>query len=1056
MKKKPENLFPRGKIKTYLTRKLILFFISLSLLNVSGSIYSQNVIFNPSENLTYRELENDLIVLTPVMEDLQQVTVTGRVTDASGESLPGVSVVIEGTTTGTVTDAEGKFSLVVPNENSVIVFSYVGYSTNRIPLQGRSVLEITLTTDAIDLDEIVVVGYGTQRRATLTGAVTSVRNEDLSHTPSINVSNALAGMLPGLIALNRSGSPGADESMVLIRGRSTTGNTSPLVVVDGIADYPGWQRINPNDIESISVLKDASAAIYGSRAANGVILITTKRGRVGKPTVNYSVNQGIVQPTRIPEMADAVLYAEFVNELFIKQGKDPRFTQEEVQKFRDGTDPFYPNTDWYGETLKRYSSQRQHNLNIDGGSEGINYLVSATYANQDGIFKDGIHNNDDYSILGRLDSDINDYIRIGVDLNTALQDRIASAEPFGQLGSNRPTEPVFWPNGMPSAGVTGGQNPAVMVTDAWGYNNTKGLSWIAKGSIDITIPWVQGLSIDGYYYHTNANTNSKNWRKPWVTNSYNPYIQQYAIVNGGPPLPTLEESTSIETNSLINLRVNYERRYNNHYLSTFIAAEQSEGFSNDFSAFRRDFPSAAIDQMFAGSVVGQSTDGSASESARQNLFGRVSYNFKEKYLFDFNYRYDGSSNFPKDRRWGFFPGGSIAWNISEENFIRENADFITYLKLRASYGQIGNDAVPSFQWLSTYAIGSDGYPFGITPSTTLGLRAGVTPNPNITWEVSEITNLGLDATLWEGRLGMAVDLFKQRRSNILARRDLAIPFHAGLSLPNENIGVVENKGFELELSHLNQLSGVRYRIAGNVAFARNRIIDISEPIGIPDHQKQEGSSLGALLLYEAVGIFRTEEELERYPVVPGTVVGDLMYKDFDGDGVITQNDMRRVNNTNTPEVTFGFNMSGSYRQFSLWAHFSGQARAWRQFHKHSKDGGHNSLRELLENRYTPGSMDSKYPIIPDSETQTMDISGFPSTFWLKNAYFVRLKTLEFSYQLPDNLASRIGAGSMRVYINGHNLFTIDELEWYDPEGDHLTGAFYPQNKIYNLGINVSF
>lgn len=988
--------------------------------------------------------------------NLQQ-QVSGTVTDSeTGETLPGVSVLVSGTTTGTITGPDGDYSISVPDEDAVLVFSFIGYTTMRVPLEGRSIVDIELTTEAIGLDEVVVVGYGTQRRVTLTGSVTAVQSENLAHSPVTNVSNSLAGMLPGLIALNRSGSPGADDSMVLIRGRSTTGSTSPLVVVDGITDYPGWQRLNPNDIESISVLKDASAAIYGARAANGVILITTKRGTAGKPTINYSFNEGIVQPTRVPEMADAVLYAEFVNELFIKQGKDPRYTAEEMQKFRDGTDPFYANTDWYGEVLKDYSTQRQHNLGIDGGTDAVQYKVSATYANQDGIFKNGIAKNDDYSILGRIDTEINEYISLGVDLNTAFQNRVAAAEPFHFLGMNRPTEPVYWPNGMPSSGIAGGNNPAVTVTDDFGYTNTERLRWIAKGSMDIIIPWVQGLGVDGYYYYTHNNNESKSWRKPWVTNSYNPYTQQYDVVNGGPTRPTLGESYSVGINNLVNLRVKYERYFGNHHLNTFIAAEQSTGQNNNFNAYRRDFPSSAIDQMFAGSVVGQSTGGSASESSRQNVFGRVSYNFQDKYLIDFNYRYDGSSNFPKEGRWGFFPGGSVAWNIGEENFLRDVAS-VTYLKLRASYGQIGNDAVPSFQWLSTYSIGSDGYPFGVTPSTTLGLRAGATPNPNITWEMSEISNIGLDATLWEGFLGMSVDVFKQKRSNILTRRDLAIPFHTGLELPNENIGVVENKGIEIDLSHLNRRMGeFTYRIGGNIAYARNKVIDVSEPAGTPEHQKQEGQVLGALLLYEAIGIFRTEEELEQYPVVPGTVVGDLMYKDFDGDGIITQNDMRRMSKTNTPEVTFGFNMSASYRDFSLWAHFSGQSRAWRQFHKHSKDGGHNSLKELLENRYTPGSMDSKYPIIPDSETQTMDVSGFPSTFWLRDASFVRLKTLELSYILPENLITRIGVSSMRIYINGQNLFTIDDLDWYDPEGDHLTGAFYPQNKIYNLGASVSF
>lgn len=993
---------------------------------------------------------------------LSQTTVSGTVTSqANGETLPGVNILVKGSGIGTVTDIEGQYSLEIPDHDGILVFSFIGFYVQEVPIEGRSRIDVAMTEDLQNLDEVVVVGYGTQRKATLTGAIASVEGKDLVHSPAINVSNSLAGMAPGLVALNRSGEPGRDNAQIYIRGQSTTGDTSPLVVVDGIQDYPGWQRINPNDIESISILKDASAAIYGARAANGVILITTKRGTEGKATFNYSFNEGITQPTRVPEMADAVLYAEFVNELMIKQGQVPKYTEEAMQKFRDGTDPYYANTDWYDEVLKDFSSQRQHNLSISGGTENGQYYVSGTHSFQDGIFKNGSTNYKNYSIVARVDTRLNDHISLGFDLNGSLDDSnypFSTSSIFSSLGNIRPDEPVYWPNGMPSAGIAAGNNPAVMATDAAGNDNQKNRRFVAKGSVDIKIPWVEGLGVDGFYYYTDHNYKRKHWQTPWITNSYNRTTGQYDVVVGGGILaPQLTEYNTITTNNLFNVRLKYERQFGDHYINTFIAGEQSVGQSNDFSAHRKDFLSPALDQLFAGSLVGMRADGSASESSRQNVFGRVSYNFDEKYLIDFNFRYDGSSNFPKGRRWGFFPGGSVAWNLSEENFIKDNFNFVDLLKIRGSYGEIGNDQVPSFQWLSTYNLGSNGYPFGLAGETSLGLVAGVVPNEFITWEVAKVSNIGLDAALWRGLLGVTLEVFKQRRSNILAKRDLAVPFFTGLTLPNENIGVVENKGIELELRHANnQLGEFSYSIAGNFGYAKNKVIDISEPAGILEWQKQEGRILGSLLLYEAVGIFRTEEQLEEHPVVPGTVVGDLMYRDYDGNGVITQADMRRVPQSNIPQITFGANLSASYRQFSLWAHFAGQAKSWRQFHKHSKDGGHNSLRDLLANRYKPGSMDSKYPIVPDSELQTSDVSGFASTFWLRDASFVRLKTLELSYNLPNEWISVIGLNNMRVYVNGNNLLTFDKLEWYDPEGDHLTGAFYPQNKIYNLGVNVSF
>ena len=361
-------------------------------------------------------------------------------------------------------------------------------------------------------------GYGTQKKTTLTGSVTAVGGNKLVRSPAIGVSNSIAGLLPGVIASNRSGEPGRDDASILIRGKSTTGDTSPLVVVDGIQAFEGWEKLNSNDIESISVLKDASAAIYGARAANGVILITTKRGTVGKPTINYTFSQGITKPTRIPEMASSALFAEFVNDRLIMNGSSAKYTDEEIQKFKDGSDPVnYPNTDWYGEVLKKYSLQGQHNLSINGGTENIRYLVSGSYSNQDGIFKHGSTNFKTYSLLARFDANVSNYVKVGFDMNAAMDNgnypAYSTNSIFDFLGRNLPTEPVYWPNGYPSAGVSYGNNPAVMCTDATGNNNERMQRYSAKITVDISIPWVQGLGVDGYFVYTNNTEIGKNWQK---------------------------------------------------------------------------------------------------------------------------------------------------------------------------------------------------------------------------------------------------------------------------------------------------------------------------------------------------------------------------------------------------------------------------------------------------------------------------------------------------------------------------------------------------------------
>lgn len=1005
--------------------------------------------------LTFTPAGTFILSAGPDEPDFQQMVVTGKVTDSeNGQLMPGVNIVVKGTTFGSISDASGKYSVAVPDRNVTLVFSFIGYSSLEVPVSGRSVVDVALVSEATALKEVVVVGYGTQRKETLTGSITAVKNEELTRSPVIGVSNSMAGLLPGVIAVNRSGQPG-NTSSILIRGRNTTGDNNPLVVVDGIPGFSGWQYINPEDIESISVLKDASAAIYGVRAANGVILITTKRGKAGKPTINYSFNEGVSQLTRVPEMADAVLYAEFVNEYKARFGQPATYSEDVIQKFRSGNDPFYPNTNWYEECLKKYTAQRQHSLNMTGGSENLNYLVSGSYSFQDGIFKTGSSYFKTYSLLARIDGKINDNIKVGFDLNSALADNYNTGYPFSSLGTNLPTVPVRWPNGEYSSGVTAGDNPAAQASEESGYTRNKDQRYSAKASLDINIPWIQGLGADGYFVYTNNTGLDKTWNKPYNTYSYSYTTQNYTLVKGGPISANLTERTDNGSGGLLFLRVKYSRVFNEHSINTFIAFEQSTGRDNYFSGYRTDYYSTALDQMFAGGLTNQVANGSASESSRQNYFGRISYGFRERYLLDFNFRYDGSSNFPGDKRWGFFPGGSVAWRISKENFIQDNVSFIDDLKIRASYGQIGNDAVPSFQWLSTYSLGSTGYTFGMTPVTTPGLVAGVTPNPAITWEIAEIMNGGVDGTFWNGLLGFTIDVFKQKRSRILAKRDLAIPGNTGLTLPNENIGIVQNHGIEIQLTHQNTIGDFTYRIEGNTAYARNKIIDISEAQNVPVYQKAEGHILGAEKLYKTLGIIRTAEELASIPVYPGTRVGDLKYEDVNKDGKISDADMVRIDQTSTPEITFGSSISLSYRQFSLWAHFSGQARAWVQYHKYSKGAGHNSLKELLENRYTPGSMDSKYPIIPDSETRNMDINGFPSTFWQMNASFLRLKTLELAYSLPKDLLTKAKINSLKVFLSGTNLFTLDKLKWYDPEGDRLIGDFYPQSKVYNLGIRIS-
>lgn len=1036
IKPKPDIFFSENVKKLLLTIKVSFFLIVVTLLNAHAA-------------------------------DVQQaLTVTGQVTeDGTNEPLPGVSIVVEGTTLGTITDVDGIYSLSVPSSASELVFSFVGYGTQIVSVDGRTSIDVVLEPVALDLDEVVVVGYGAQRRATLTGSVSGIRDQEIARSPAIGVASAMQGLLPGLVSLQRSGDPGGDLSTILVRGQSTTGSNAPMVLVDGVPE-PDWQRINVNDIESISVLKDASAAIYGVQAANGVILLTTKRGSATPPTFNVTINQGFNQPTRIPRMASSATLAEYTNEYLVRTGQDPQYTAEEIQKFRDGSDPlFYPNTNWAEESLKSFSMQNSANLNVRGGSDNVRYSLSGSLQHQDDMIRDGIHEFTNYAVRSNIDAFVSENLTLSLDVNASLGDRMTPMHrQIGAMFVNPPTIPVQWPGGYPSNPPSDqGQHPMINNTGGSGYDNNIGKRFSGKFGFDLSIPWIEGAGIDGYFFYTDEQFHRKRWSTPWTYYSWDPEAGQPIAHRGGfASLANLRENFSNSNSNLTHLRIKYERQFEDHYINTFIAGEQSRGQYKHFEAFRRDYMATAIDELFAGSTVNQTTGGSSSESARQNVFGRVSYNYQEKYLLDFNFRYDGSFRFPKGNRWGFFPGFSAAWRVTEENFMQGNVQFLDDLKFRVSYGQMGNDAIAAFQFMQSYNLRTAGVYFGSPMAAAPVIWGGVAPNPNVTWEVATIQNIGMDVITFNHLLNVTVDVFQQRRSNILTTRALEVPNYTGLNLPAENIGIVDNKGIELALNHHNTLSignGLTYRFGGNIAFARNRVVDVSEPADIPEHQKMEGRVLGAGLYYQAIGIFRTQEEVDSNPIIPGTIVGDLQYYDYDGDGVITPNDRVRMDKSIHPEVTFGFNLGADYRNFSLFAHFSGATRVWWWVYDIARPV-RNAPAELLENRYTPGSMDSKYPWIPTWHPG-MEVSGQFSDFWLQDASFIRLKTLDLSYNVPQSFTARYGINNMRVFVSGSNLLTFSKIKEYDPEGanpgtNYGSAHFYPQMRVLNIGAQLTF
>ena len=987
----------------------------------------------------------------------QDKRVSGVVLDDTGTPVIGANVLVKGTTIGTITDMDGRFSLEAPS-GAVLQISYIGFLTQEVTVGNQNEISISLREDAEALDELVVVGYGTQKKGVVTGSITTAKGDDLIKSPTQNFGQSLAGRVPGLIVTNGSGEPGADGVSINIRGKSTTGNNDPLILIDGIAGRGSLDRLNPNDIESITVLKDASAAIYGSRSANGVILVTTKRGKIGKPTISYSFNVGLQQPTRVPDMADAATFASVANELDTYEGRTPRYTAEQIELFRNGSDPInYPNTNWVEETLKDVALQHRHNISVTGGTENVRYWVGGGYSKQEGIFKNGSTQYQQYDVRSNIDAQITKDLKVSVDISSRLEDAdfpsISAGDIFWRITRTYPTILAKYPNGLPTNGLD--YNPIVACTDATGYEYDKKAIFNGTLTADWNLSWLlDGLSVNAYLAYDRTGKDHKKWQTPWSYYQYDEATDTYTEhMNPTIQQTSLKQEHTADWSLTLNARLNYQKTFGQHGIDAILGFEQNSYRSDNFWASRGNYMSTAIDQLFAGSSDKNYYDnsGSASETARRSYFGRVAYDFAGKYMAQFNFRYDGSYIFQPGQRWGFFPGVSVGWRLSEENFIKDNVDWISNLKLRASYGRQGNDNIDPFQYLLQYQFGRN-YVFGDTD--ILGVYQSGLPNYNVTWEVADTYNVGMDGTFWNGLLGFEVEYFRTKRSNILAKRNASIPKYTGLiDLPNENIGRVQNQGIEIQLNHYSRIGEVNFRASGNFMFARNKVLFIDETPWGEGHEymNETGGPMGASLYYQSLGIFRDQADLDSYPHLASARPGDLKFEDVDGDGEITSLDRVRADLTGFPEIIFGLNLAADWKNFDISVLFQGQARAIKDVISRM-DATSNFYKWRAEDRWTEDNPDGTMPRAGGTINYGVET---PSTFWTKNASYLRLKNLEIGYSLPTVWFNKYKISNCRIYLSGQNLFTLDHLKYVDPEGSG-EGSYYPQMRIFNIGCNLTF
>ncbi len=1015
----------------------------------------------------------------------QAKTVAGTVIDAeSKEPLIGATIIVKGTSVGTVTDIDGKYALQVDGANAIITASYVGFSTVEETVGNRSIIDFELRhSESLALDEVVVVGYGVQKKANVVGSVTTLQGSEIKSIPATSVTNTLAGRLPGVVAIQKNGEPGNLGSRLLVRGRTTLGDdgkTGPLVVIDGVQGR-SIDEIDPNDVASVSVLKDASAAIYGAQAANGVILITTKNGesRV-RPRLNYNFYQGFMTPTKIPEMASAAEYATMLSEYQEYKGSTRTYTDEDIELFRSGIDPWeHPNTDWYDELIKKWTITSRHNLTVDGGFKGMTYYLSLGYKKDDAIYKQSSTSYDQYNLRAKMNFPITDWLH--ADVNTAYFETHreypyrGAGDIIGSATRLVPTSPAFWPTGEPGPDVEYGDNPVVTSSFAGGKNDQKRYRSQNTFKVSIKPPFIKGLSLNGSFDYDISNFYRKRFYHPWTL--YFPNWSEATrdpvtgFITSMPLTPALRSPNTLSSTQneedyertiykTYNFNITYSRKFGDHDVSAYAGYEQYETNDNSFGGYREGYISNLIQIMNAGAVLNQRTYGKAGLYARKSFIFRANYSFKEKYLVEFLFRRDGSLKFPPDKRWGNFPGFLLGWRASEETFWKENLSIVNYFKLRGSYGVMGMDPGSAYQYLNNYSLGDNKYTgmvFGTNSVIQSIFSAPNIANPYITWETQTTQNIGFESQFVDGMFHLSFDLFKNKRDDILATRNASVPKFTGLSLPSENIARVDNKGFELEAGfHKTFNSDWRIDFGGNFNFNRNKVVYKDEPERSVPWQRETGRAYGVKWLYKAIGIFRDEAHVNSLPHWKGAGPGDIIFEDVDVDGEITADDRILLDKSDAPEITYGINMDVRWKNFSLSLLFQGQGTYYKQSLSDDRRGeAGNYFKWMYNDRWTTENTNASVPRPYNRSDQYWGWATNNSTYWFDNTAYLRLKNVVVAYDIPTQYFKSLGITRATINLSGNNLFLLySATKKFDPEVDG-TGS-YPLMRTFAIGANITF
>jgi len=1008
--------------------------------------------------------------------------VTGSVTDRHGRPIAQATVTARGTTISTSADQGGHFQLQVPDEKAVVLtISSVGYEAQEIPVKGTNTVNVTLVESSANLQEVVVVGYGTEKKEDLTGAISTIKTEELNENQSSTaVSDMLAGRLPGLYVQKSIGTVGTGSNLK-IRGLGTINNSNPLIVVDGIPDRT-IDDLNPTDIEAISVLKDASAiAVYGARAANGVILVTTRKGRAGRSDITFSSTLIDQTPTFMYKKVNSYEYATLKNEAYTNENSyNPAFgegfTPSQVALYKNGTDPnHYPNIDWIKTLTNSHILQSSYNLAASGGSENIRYFLSGGYVTNGGYVPVEYYKR--WNLRSNIEADITKGLKVNLNLGGVFS-AVNGEGVYGMdyvIGEAYSTPSIRvnrFSNGNYAYVPEQRGNAYLQSRGATGFNTTYNNTLNSTLNLRWDIPWVKGLYVLGTGAYDKGYQFGKQFAKPYDQYSIDSFGNYTKIVSY-PVAAYLNENFSQSASLTLEGSLHYATAIGVNHLTAMALYTQTKATTDLFAAGRQNFVSASLTQLSLGDPTQESNSGSGTLSTRQGVVGRLTYDYDSRYLLEFSFRDDGSDIFPPGHRFGFFPAVSGGWVISREKFFQvKNLDF---LKLRGSWGELGNDQVAPYQFLTSYSLVGQqyyggGYTFGgANPTFYQSLAPGVLANPDFTWERASMTNIGVEAHFKRDLISLEADYFRKRTKDILVPPSLQVPGVIGGPLPDFNSGIVDNSGFEITLGHHNHLGKVSYFIEASMSYNHNRIVSYPESQSTPAWQRITGTSAGGFfastspqyvashpwLGYRSEGLYQTTQEVTAgpKPLYSTVAPGDIQYADVDKNGTITANDRVVIGNKFFPAVQYGIRFGAAYNGIECNVLLQGSADV----------RGYNYAAQLNAvagaswqlDRWTPQHTNASYPRLWVNYQNNAQMSDY----WVVNNAYMRVKNLELAYNFPRSMLSHAFKG-IRFALSGNNLLTFSKFRWYDPEAVNIanssSGLGNPLLKSFTAGATLQF